>query len=29
MHKSQDFWNSNKSYESEIDSMLKKLKYYD
>ena len=29
MARSQDFWNTNKSIESEIDSLLKRLKQYD
>lgn len=29
MSKSGDFWNANKSFESEIDNLLKKLKYLD
>lgn len=29
MGRSQDFWNTNKSIESEIDNLLKRLKHFD
>ena len=29
MQKSQEFWTSNKSFERDVDSLLKKLKSFD